>query len=167
MPPKSTAQKRKATDILARIVKQAQTARIELTPLVLQCDDEEQLFALVAKTDSRFLDMNLNTVLSGAFFKYSPNAIPPMVSTHDWILAVGNTSPPKSKTTNLTEAIMNHLPNGIVENAQHIELIEGLLSTALGDRVVFQKKPPKIIEEAATEAIVAQILARASWTKSP
>ena len=111
--------------------------------------------------------MNLNTVLSGAFFKYSPNAIPPMVSTHDWILAVGNTSPPKSKTTDLTEAIMNHLPNGIVENAEHIELIEGLLSTALGDRVVFQKKPPKIIEEAATEAIVAQILARASWTKSP
>ena len=67
-----------------------------------------------------------------------------MVSTHDWILAVGNTSPPKSKTTDLTEAIMNHLPNGIVENAEHIELIEGLLSTALGDRVVFQKKPPKI-----------------------
>ena len=61
---------------------------------------------------------------------------------------------------------MDHLPNDIVENAEHIELIEGLLSTALGDRVVFQKKPAKIIEEAATEAIVAQILARASWTKS-
>ena len=111
--------------------------------------------------------MNLHTVLSGAFFKYSPNAIPPMVSTHDWILAVGNTSPPKSKTTDLTEAIKNHLPNDIAENADHIEIIESLLSTALGDRVVFQKKPPKIIEEAATEAIVAQILARASWTKSP
>ena len=62
---------------------------------------------------------------------------------------------------------MNHLPNDIVENAEHIEIIESLLSTALGDRVVFQKTPEKIIAEAATEAIVAQILARASWTKSP
>ena len=55
MPPKSTAQKRKATDILARIVKQAQTARIELTPLVLQCDDEEQLLAEALQKDPQKL----------------------------------------------------------------------------------------------------------------